>query len=106
MRLVHVNDLGTGVGAGNLRDPHGRVFAGQGVTDEDHERPIAGHTVPTMRDVADGYSHQVTGLIRRSPHLSPATRPVVVFLAGAIICSVGHSGSIDFLACSVPPCTS
>jgi hypothetical protein len=74
--------------------------------DEDHEVSIASYTVPTVGDVADGYSHQVTGLMRRWPHLSPTLRSVVVDLASVIVCGVGHNGSIDFLACSVRLCTS
>jgi hypothetical protein len=103
---MHLNYLRAGVGAGNLRDPHRHVFSRQGMPDEDHEVSIASYTVPTVRDVADAYSHQVTGLVRRPAYLSPASRTVVAFVASVIICGVGHNGSIDFRACSVPPCTS
>jgi len=106
VRLVHVDDLRTGVGTSGLRDAHRHVFSRQGMPDKDHEVSIASYTVPTVGDVADGYSHQVTGLIRRSPHLSPTLRSVVVDLASVIVCGVGHNGSIDFLACSVRLCTS
>jgi hypothetical protein len=106
VRFVHFNDLGTGVGAGNLRDPHCHVFPRQGVAGEDHAPPIAGHTVSTVRDVADNDSHQLTGLIRPPFHLSRAPRTITVFFAGYIVCDIGHNGSIDFLACSVHPCTS
>ena len=81
VRLVHVNDLGTGVGTRGLRDSHRHVFSRQGTPDKDHEVSIASYTVPTVGDVADGYSHQVTGLMRQSPHLSPARRSVVVGFA-------------------------
>ena len=74
--------------------------------DKDHDVSIASYAVPTVRDVADGYSHEVTGLIRRSPHLSPSSRIVVAAFAGVIVCVVGHNGSIDFRACSVRLCTS
>ena len=107
VRLVHVNDFGTGVGTSGLRDSNRHVFSRQGMPDKDHEVSVSRYTVPTVGDVADGYSHQVTGLIRRSPHPSPTRRSVVVGrVAEVIICGVGHNGSIDFLACSVRPCTS
>ena len=107
MCLVHVNDFGTGVGTSVLCDSNRHVFSRQGMPDKDHEVSIASYTVPTVGDVADGYSHQVTDLIRRSPHLSPTRRSVVVGrVAGVIVRRLGHDGSIDFLACSVPPCTS
>ena len=106
VRLVHVDDFGTGVGTSGLRDAHRHVFSRQGMPDKDHEVSIASYTVPTVGDVADGYSHQVTELIRRSFHLSRARCSVVVGFAGVIVCGVGHNGSIDFLACSVRLCTS
>jgi len=45
-------------------------------------------------------------LMPRSLYLSPTLRRVVVGFAGVIVCGVGHNSSIDFLACSVRPCTS
>ena len=106
VRLVHVDDLRTGVGTSGLRDAHRHVFSRQGMPDEDHEVSIASYTVPTVGDVADGYSHQVTHLMPRSLYLSPTLRSVVVGLASVIVCGVGHNASIDFLACSVRLCTS
>lgn len=106
VRLVHVDDFGTGVGTSGLRDAHRHVFSRQGMPDKNHEVAIASYTVPTVGDFADGYSHKVTGLIPRPPHLSHTLRRVVVCCAGVIVCGVGHNGSIDFLACSVRLCTS
>lgn len=106
VRLVDVDDFGTCVGTSGLRDAHRHVFSRQGMPDKDHEVSIASYTVPTVSDVADGYSHQVTHLMPRSLYLSPTLRRVVVGFAGVIVCGVGHNSSIDFLACSVRPCTS
>ena len=107
VRLVHVNDFGTGVGTSGLRDSNRHVSSLQGLLDKDPEVSIARYTVPTVGDVADTYSHQVTGLIRRSPHLSPTRLSVFVGrVAEVMVFGVGHNGGIDFLACSVLPCIS
>ena len=93
-----------------MRDPDRHVFARQRVTDKDHELPIAGYAVPTMRDAPDGHPNKIPGVQGRLAFLFPADRRltgfITVFITVLMIGDVGHNGSIDFPACSVPPCTS